>query len=226
MVSSKPVNAGFTLIEALIVLAITAILAAVAFPQMQRMIATQRAYNRADQILSLFQFARAEAIRTNQPVLICPTTIRQNAATSNGCVNFSAEWQGFMAFNDKNMDGSYTQNIDSMIRVVAVNQNNDNKLTINTGFCNFKQNTCNPITGSDVLGFMPNGQFGIGNGTNKSNWRIGQSNVIVEITDIQYASISRRIVVTPSGKPVACYGKNSTNIQECSLALPNQNNGI
>ena len=225
MVSSKPVNAGFTLIEALIVLAITAILAAVAFPQMQRMIATQRAYNRADQILSLFQFARAEAIRTNQPVLICPTTIRQNAATSNGCVNFSgynngAGWQGFMAFNDKNMDGSYTQNIDSMIRVVAVNQNNDNKLTINTGFCNFKQNTCNPITGSDVLGFMPNGQFGIGNGTNKSNWRIGQSNVIVEITDIQYASISRRIVVTPSGKPIACYGKNGTNIRECSLALP------
>ena len=225
MVSSKPVNAGFTLIEALIVLAITAILAAVAFPQMQRMIATQRAYNRADQILSLFQFARAEAIRTNQPVLICPTKIKQNAATSNGCENFSnynngAGWQGFMAFNDKNMDGSYTQNIDSMIRVVAVNQNNDNKLTINTGFCNFKQNTCNPITGSDVLGFMPNGQFGIGNGTNKSNWRIGQSNVIVEITDIQYASISRRIVVTPSGKPIACYGKNGTNIRECNLALP------
>ena len=151
---------------------------------MQRMIATQRAYNRADQILSLFQFARAEAIRTNQPVLICPTTIRQNAATSNVCVNFSAEWQGFMAFNDKNMDGSYTQNIDSMIRVVAVNQNNDNKLNINTGFCNSNQNTCNPITGSGVLGFMPNGQFGIGNGANKSNWRIGQSNVVVEITDI------------------------------------------
>ena len=225
MVSSKPVNAGFTLIEALIVLAITAILAAIAFPQMQRMIATQRAYNRADQILSLFQFARAEAIRTNQPVLICPTKIKQNAATSNGCENFSnynngAGWQGFMAFNDKNMDGSYTQNIDSMIRVVAVNQNNDNKLNINTGFCNSNQNTCNPITGSGVLGFMPNGQFGIGNGANKSNWRIGQSNVVVEITDIQYASISRRIVVTPSGKPIACYGKNGTNIRECSLALP------
>lgn len=225
MVSSKPVNAGFTLIEALIVLAITAILAAIAFPQMQRMIATQRAYNRADQILSLFQFARAEAIRTNQPVLICPTKIKQNAATSNGCENFSnynngTGWQGFMAFNDKNMDGSYTQNIDSMIRVVAVNQNNDNKLNINTGFCNSNQNACNSIAGSGVLGFMPNGQFGIGNGANKSNWNIGQSNVVVEITDIQYANISRRIVVTPSGKPIACYGKNGTNIRECSLALP------
>lgn len=227
MASFKPINAGFTLIEMMIVVAITAILAAVAMPGMERMIATQRAYNRADQLFSLFQFARAESIRTNQPVLICPTLIRQNAATSNGCVSFASYnngdgWQGFMAFNDRNMDGSYTENVDSTVRVVAVNQNANNNLDIRVGRCNSSQNGCNNnINGNDVIGFMPNGQFGIGSGASNSTWAVGQSNVVIEIIDRRFNNINRRIVITPSGKPIACYGQNSnTNNPNCTAQLP------
>lgn len=219
MVSSKPINAGFTLMEMLIVIAIMAILAAIALPGMQRTVATQRANNRADQLFSLFQFARAEAIRTNQPVLICPTLIRKNAATSNGCVKFGDYdngngWQGFMAFNDKNMNGEFDDG-DSAIRVVAVNQNADYKLGIKVNVC--KSQTCTNIGGTHVLGFMPNGQFGTGSG--KDDWTIGQSNVVFQINDVQYTDITRRVVVTPSGKPLACYDKNGKNFSQCSLGL-------
>ncbi|MCO6514404.1 MAG: GspH/FimT family pseudopilin, partial [Snodgrassella sp.] len=121
MVSSKPTNAGFTLIELLIVVAITAVLAAVALPKMERMIASQRINNRAEQMLALFQFARAEAIRANKPVLICPTTIRKNTTDPNGCQNFSAYnkgkgWQGFLAFIDNDINGEYAADTDSSVR--------------------------------------------------------------------------------------------------------------
>ncbi|PIT13934.1 GspH/FimT family pseudopilin [Snodgrassella alvi] len=218
MVSSKPTSAGFTLIEMLIVIAITAILAAIALPNMERMIASQRITNRADQMFAMFQFARAEAIRTNKPVLICPTVIRKNTANDNGCKQFSEYnnglgWQGFLAFNDLNMDGAYTAAIDSSVRVVALNQNTNDankiKALIRFQTCNANQAICNgDITRNDKLGFMPDGQFGIGSGENANGWAIGQSSVLVEVVDSRYPDINRRIILTPGGKPVACYGQN------------------
>ncbi|PIT16411.1 GspH/FimT family pseudopilin [Snodgrassella alvi] len=232
MVSSKPTNAGFTLIEMLIVIAITAILAAIALPGMERLIASQRNSNRADQMFALFQFARAEAIRTNKPVLICPTKIRKNTAADNGCEKFTEYkegkgWQGFLAFNDVNMNGSYEANTDSSVRVVALNQNTNDinkiKVKLRWQICNTNQTTCSDtIVGNDVLGFMPNGQFGIGSGAGANGWIIGQSNVVIDVIDSHYENINRRIVITPSGKPIACYGQSSTNKTNsfCSVQLP------
>jgi type IV fimbrial biogenesis protein FimT len=231
MVSSKPTSAGFTLIEMLIVIAITAILAAVALPGMERMIASQRITNRTDQMFAMFQFARAEAIRTNKPVLICPTVIRKNTANDNGCVQFSGYknglgWQGFLAFNDLNMDGAYIATIDSPVRVVALSQNTNNpnqiKVLIKFRTCNANQVACNgDIAGNDMLGFMPNGQFGIGSGENANDWTIGQTSAVMEVVDRRYPNINRRIVITPSGKPVACYGQsgNKNTNAYCALQL-------
>jgi type IV fimbrial biogenesis protein FimT len=231
MVSSKPTSAGFTLIEMLIVIAITAILAAIALPNMERMIASQRITNRADQMFAMFQFARAEAIRTNKPVLICPTVIRKNTANDNGCKQFSEYnnglgWQGFLAFNDLNMDGAYTAAIDSSVRVVALNQNTNDankiKALIRFHICNANQAICNgDIAENDKLGFMPDGQFGIGSGENANGWAIGQSSVLVEVVDSRYPDINRRIILTPGGKPVACYGQsgNKNTNTYCVLQL-------
>ncbi|PIT52149.1 hypothetical protein BHC44_07840 [Snodgrassella alvi] len=226
MVSSKPTNAGFTLIEMLIVMAITAILVAIALPGMERLIASQRINNRADQMFALFQFARAEAIRTNKPVLICPTKIRKNTATDNGCEKFTAYdegrgWQGFLAFNDVDMDGNYKADTDSSVRVVALNQNTNIKVMQKWKICNTGQKTCNAdISDNKMLGFMPNGQFGIGNGANANDWTIGQSNVVMEIIDSHYNNVNRRIVITPSGKPVACKSGTDNTNSFCALQLP------
>lgn len=226
MVSSKPTNAGFTLIELLIVIAITAVLAAIALPKMERMIASQRINNRAEQMLALFQFARAEAIRSNKPVLICPTTIRKNTTDSNGCQNFSAYnegkgWQGFLAFIDNDINGKYAAAIDSSVRVVALNQNTDdiNKIKVKLKWQNYKadQSTYHGnITDGNKLGFLPNGQFGFGKGAN--DWTIGQSYVVMEVSDSKYPNLSRRVVITPSGKPVLC--QNDTSNSFCTVPLP------
>ncbi|NUE66879.1 GspH/FimT family pseudopilin [Snodgrassella sp. ESL0253] len=221
MVSSKPTNAGFTLIELLIVIAITAVLAAIALPGMERLIASQRINNRADQMFALFQFARAEAIRTNKPILICPTVIKKSTADSNACSQFGnyqngLGWQGFLAFNDSDMNGQYEATKDSSVRVVALNQNADNinkiKVLLRWRICNGNSATCNGnIANNDMLGFMPSGQFGIGNGPNANSWAIGQSTIIIDIIDSHYTNINRRLIITPGGKPVACYGQSSHN---------------
>jgi len=58
---------GFTLIEALIVVAMVAILAALAAPSFNTMIANQRLSSAAQELQTLLQFARAEAVYKRTP---------------------------------------------------------------------------------------------------------------------------------------------------------------
>lgn len=61
---------GFTLIEACIVMAVTAILATTAAPGMQELIATRRLDGAATQLATDVQFVRSEAVARNTPVRI------------------------------------------------------------------------------------------------------------------------------------------------------------
>ena len=198
MIKLKRYDKGFTLLELMVVIAITAILAVIALPAMNRLVATQRLNTRTDQLIALFQFARSEALRTNKPVLICPTAIRKDVATANSCVTFKnydngKGWQGLMAFNDTDLNGKFDATKDNSIKVVAINQNiskNDSAAKIKSKLktkisaismsCTSQSNgsnssrTCvNNYLESNYLGFMTNGQFGIGFGENKSNFIIG-----------------------------------------------------
>ena len=70
---------GFTLIELLVVIAITAIMATIALPNMSEWIASRRAASQAEQVANLLRFARAEAVRLNLPVYVCPVKVRKHA---------------------------------------------------------------------------------------------------------------------------------------------------
>ncbi len=71
---------GFTLIELLIVITIAAVMAVIAFPNMNQWIASRRAASQAEQIANLLRFARNEAVRLNLPVYICPVKIKSDGS--------------------------------------------------------------------------------------------------------------------------------------------------
>ncbi len=96
---------GFTLIELLIVITIAAVMAVIAFPNMNQWIASRRAASQAEQIANLLRFARNEAVVSifpftsarsksnpmarpimvaipNMPVMVCwPTPIKTEIPT-------------------------------------------------------------------------------------------------------------------------------------------------
>lgn len=89
---------GYTLIELFVVIGIIAIVSAVAFPSFREMINANRLTGAANELVASLQIARAEAIRRNARVLICPST---NGTTCGG-----ANWGRHISFVDVDRNGS------------------------------------------------------------------------------------------------------------------------
>lgn len=66
-----PRAAGFTLIELMVTVAVLAIIASIAMPVMQSLIATNRLSGASTELVAALQLARSEAIRRNAPVVVC-----------------------------------------------------------------------------------------------------------------------------------------------------------
>jgi len=88
---SKRHLGGFTLVEAMVVVAIMAIIAAIAAPNMGKMVRQQRLKTAAFDVFASLSFARSEAIKRNTPVTLTPTNAANwvfgwQVADSNGNV--------------------------------------------------------------------------------------------------------------------------------------------
>lgn len=96
---------GFTLIEAMVVVALVAILAALAMPSFNGTIANQRVKSAAHELQTLLQFARAEAVYKRAPVTVAlnsggkwqarnGTTVLREASVSDAVIVTAASRNG------------------------------------------------------------------------------------------------------------------------------------
>ena len=96
---------GFTLVETMVVLAITAILMGLAVPSMRSMIERNSVNQSVDHLLSSVSFARAEAIKRGFPVLLCRST---GAETGTPACSASTDWStGWLVFVDLDGDNNF-----------------------------------------------------------------------------------------------------------------------
>ncbi len=198
---------GFTLTELLIVIAIVAIMAAIAFPNMSQWIASRRAASQAEQVANLLRFARGEAVRLNLPVYVCPAQIKADGNPDNYC-NTVYAGQGMVAFADTNKDGSYTRNTDIDLRTVILNAKDEHRTSYQFNTYNFsgtKQNS------NLVWAFYPNGTFGHAAATGTGGtFTVGSGFVKIAVTDAAAqddntkASRASILLIDSSGRVQKC----------------------
>jgi len=93
---------GITLIEMMITVAIFAILAAIAIPNLRDLIVRNRLSSMSNELMVALQYARSEAIVLRGTVTVCRSADGADCAVAGG-------WeQGWIAFHDRNGDGLVT----------------------------------------------------------------------------------------------------------------------
>lgn len=91
---------GFTLVEAMVVLAIAAILATAALPAFDAMVKNNRRVTAVNDFVTSLHIARSEAITRNQRITLCPSTDGAVCAVSPD------GWEsGWLIFTDLDGDG-------------------------------------------------------------------------------------------------------------------------
>ena len=90
---------GFTLVELMVTVAVFAIVAAIAAPAMQSMIAAGRLSGATGELVTALQLARSEAVRRNAAVTICSSA---NGVNCSG----SGDWSRWIVTGSDNTAGT------------------------------------------------------------------------------------------------------------------------
>lgn len=89
-------QSGYTLVELLVVLAVSAILLGIGVPSFASLSGSSRLSSATNDLISSLHLARSEAIKRNARVVMCIS------ATGNACAT-SGDWdQGWLVFHDAN----------------------------------------------------------------------------------------------------------------------------
>jgi type IV fimbrial biogenesis protein FimT len=93
---------GFTLLEALVVLAVLGVLLSLAVPSLSNLVDKHRLQAQAEGLLASLQLARSEAIRRQQPITVCPR--------ADQVCDANAAWdKGWLVFADANHNARYDE---------------------------------------------------------------------------------------------------------------------
>ncbi len=103
---------GFTLIEMLVVVALVAILASLAAPGFNSMIASRSVASAASAMADDYRFARSEAIKRGGYVTLC------RSLDAAACTTDVGSWHtGWLVFSDYNGNGALDAGSDTVLRV-------------------------------------------------------------------------------------------------------------
>lgn len=142
-------------------MAIAAIMATIALPNMGGWIASRRIASHAEQVANLLRFSRGEAVRLNLPVYICPAQVKKDGTVNNQCdFGKKKKGQGMLAFGDKNDNKAYDGDTkDVFLRNVVLNDDINDK-RINYTFNHIAFGSSQPKADRVVWTFNQNGTFG------------------------------------------------------------------
>lgn len=129
-----PIRRGFTLVEIMITLAVAAILAAMAVPAMQQVMAARATDSAAEDLVASLRLARSEALKRGYPVSVCASVDGASCAGSN------VQWKaGWLVFTDDNRDGVLNGS-EKAIRVRSASGKGVGDIVTATAFVTFERN--------------------------------------------------------------------------------------
>lgn len=98
---------GFTLIEVMVVVSITAILLTLGIPSMRSLIERNAVSGQVNAFIGSATLARSEAIKRNANVVMCRSANADTTDTPT-CTNSGTDWKsGWIVFLDRNADGQF-----------------------------------------------------------------------------------------------------------------------
>lgn len=117
---------GFTLIEAMVTLAVAAVLASVAIPSFVTLSQRFRLNSVSASLATSLQWARSEAIKANVDVVVCAS----NAAGSDCTTSTNWGVSGWLICYDANADGSCDASTTQLINPVQFHASVDRSTTV------------------------------------------------------------------------------------------------
>ncbi len=179
MKRNRPVRhqSGFTLIEAMVVVAITAILLATGLPELANFSARRATAAQANTLASGLRLARAESVKRGLPVTVCPSLAPE--APAPACSGGAGDWaRGWIVFADAG--------------VIGVVENGDRVVQVQAPFANSGGITSAGPGGAVAVTFFPTG---IAIGGQRDFTFIARSGAVTETIE----SLSVRLCTDPTG---------------------------
>jgi type IV fimbrial biogenesis protein FimT len=152
---------GFTLIEAVVVIAIVAILTALAAPSFKSLIQSNAISSNVNSFLSDMRFARSEAIRRGGSVVMCRSNAPESTQACDGTTGATNGWlTGWIVFVDLNKDGAHDAG-ETVLRVQGPIANLDSIIETNspTDPYKFKFNATGRLPGPTTTLKFGSGNF-------------------------------------------------------------------